>query len=359
MHRRPERIAWTVLWAAFITFCIIITGIPLGIRHYLLNATDEQDTQLQRIEGTILVQEADGNMPTGVTELAMLSPGDEVILDATSRGILDFFDRSHATLYSNTNLELGQVEAPRFGVSKLPNSIALNLKAGLVRVGVALPGERETEFQLVTPHSTLSLAEGSYRIEVTNQTTQITVVRGEAVLGSEPSMEVLRQGTRTRIDLTGMAADPLPAAPPRLPRLCHLGRFAQCQSVQAQLPDAGCSSESLHLARARVLWPVSDPQPVTCPPWRFIIACLGIDAKLLKAQSALRSWHGHCAAKLDTRVAAHLQILNHKGVLAALQRDLKWIDRSAALVPFIHHELAIDPDPGAIIDGESVCIGAG
>ena len=212
MQRRPERIAWTVLWAAFITFCIVITGIPLGIRYYLLNATDEQDTQLQRIEGTILVQEADGNMPTGVTELAMLTPGDEVILDATSRGILDFFDRSHVTLYSNTNLELGQVEAPRFGVSKLPNSIALSLKAGLVRVGVALPGERETDFQVVTPHTTLSLAEGSYRIEVTNQTTQITVVRGEATLDSEPSMEVLSQGTRTRIDLTGVPADPLPAA---------------------------------------------------------------------------------------------------------------------------------------------------
>ena len=212
MRRRPERVAWTVLWAAFVTFCIVITGIPLGIRYYLLNATDEQDTQLQRIEGTILVQEADGNMPTGVTESAMLSPGDEVILDATSRGILDFFDRSHVTLYSNTNLELGQVEAPRFGVSKLPNSIGLNLKAGLVRVGVALPSERETEFRVVTPHSTLSMAEGSYRIEVTNQTTQITVVRGEAILGSEPSTVVLHQGTRTRVDLTGMPADPLPAA---------------------------------------------------------------------------------------------------------------------------------------------------
>ena len=212
MRRKPERVAWTVLWAAFITFCIIATGIPLGIRYYLLNETDEQDTQLQRIEGTILVQEADGNKPTGVTESALLSPGDEVILDATSRGTLDFFDRSHITLYSNTNLELEQVEAPRFDLSKLPNSVTLNLKAGLVRVGVALPGERETDFQVVTPHTSLALAEGSYRIEVTNQTTQITVVRGQATLGSDSSVEVLGQGTRTRIDLTGVPADPLPAA---------------------------------------------------------------------------------------------------------------------------------------------------
>lgn len=212
MHKKPERVAWTVLWAAFISFCILITSIPLGIRYYLLNATVDQDTQLQRIEGTILVQEAEGNRPTGVTDSALLSPGDEVILDATSRGTLDFFERSHVTLYSNTNVELGQVEAPRFGVSERPNSVALNLRAGLARVGVALPGERETNFHVVTPHTSISLAEGSYRIEVTNETTQITVVRGEATLGSGSSVGTLRQGTRTKVDLTGVPADPLPAA---------------------------------------------------------------------------------------------------------------------------------------------------
>ena len=57
MHNKPERIAWTVLWIAFIFFCILVISIPLGIRYYLLNAMVEQETQLQRIEGTILVQE--------------------------------------------------------------------------------------------------------------------------------------------------------------------------------------------------------------------------------------------------------------------------------------------------------------
>ena len=212
MHKKPERVAWTVLWAAFILFCLLVTSIPLGIRYYLLNSMVDQETQLQRIEGTILVQEAEGNKPTGVTESALLSSGDEVILDATSRGTLDFFDRSHITLYSNTNVELGEVEAPRFGMSDLPNSIALNLRAGLVRVGVALPGERATDFQVITPHTAVSLDEGSFRIEVTNETTQITVVRGEASLGSGSPADVLNQGTRTRIDLTGNPADPLPAA---------------------------------------------------------------------------------------------------------------------------------------------------
>jgi hypothetical protein len=212
MRKRPERVAWTVLWAAFVMFCLLATGIPLGIRYYLLNAMVDQETQLQRIEGTILVQGADGSRPSGVTESASLSPGVEVILDATSRGTLDFFDRSHITLYSNTSVELEEVEAPRFGVSNRPNRVVLNLRAGLVRIGVALPGERETGFQAVTPHTSVSLVEGSYRIEVTNETTQITVVRGEATVGSDSSVDVLLQGTRTRIDLTGVPADPMPAA---------------------------------------------------------------------------------------------------------------------------------------------------
>ena len=212
MQKNPDRVAWIVLWSAFIVFCILITGIPLGIRSYLLNASEELDTQLQRIEGTILVQETEGNKPAGVVGSAMLSPGEEVILDATSRGTLDFFERSHVTLYSNTNIELAQVETPRFGVSDRPNAITLNLTQGLVRVGVALPGERETKFQVLTPHTTISLEEGSYRVEVTNETTQVTVVRGEATIGPEAGHEVLRQGMRARVGLSGVLAEPLPAA---------------------------------------------------------------------------------------------------------------------------------------------------
>lgn len=212
MRKNPERVAWTVLWVAFVVFCASVTAVPLGVRYYLLHATEEQDTLLQRIEGTILVQRADVDKPYGVTDAAMLSPSDEVILDATARGTLDFFERSHVALYSNTTLELMNVESPRFDLSDQPDAIALNLTKGLVRVGVALPGERETEFQVLTPHTSILFEEGSYRIEVTNETTQVTVVRGEAILETEASPVVLQQGTRTRMDLTGVMAESLPAA---------------------------------------------------------------------------------------------------------------------------------------------------
>jgi hypothetical protein len=213
MRKKPERVAWVVLWAALVVFCLLITGIPLAVRSFLLNATEDQDTLLQRIEGTILVRESKESKPIGVlTESATLSPGAEVILDAAARGTLDLFERSHVTLYSNTNLELMSVETPRFEMSGRPNRIILNLTAGLVRIGKALPGERQTEFQVLTPHTTIWLEEGSYRIEVMNEATQVTVVRGIARLGTEGSLEILRQGMRTRVDLTGLVMEPQPAA---------------------------------------------------------------------------------------------------------------------------------------------------
>jgi len=212
MRKNPVRVAWIVLGTAFVVFCALVTGIPLVSRYYVVNAAEDRETLLQRIEGTILVQRANGGEPSGVTESATLLPGDEVILDATSRGTLDFFERSHVTLYSNTNLELTQVETPRFNVSDELNEITLNLTGGLVRVGVALPGERETVFRVLTPHTAVSLEEGSYRIDVTNEATQITVLRGRANLDTEASPVVLEQGMRTKVDLPGAMTDPLPAA---------------------------------------------------------------------------------------------------------------------------------------------------
>jgi len=212
MRKNPQRLAWTVLWTAFTLFCILITAVPLGVRYYLLTATEEQETHLQRIAGTPLVRRENGGGLMAVTESAVLVPGDEVILDGSSRGTLDLFDRSFIDLYSNTNVELAVIQGPRFGLSNRPNEIQLALTGGLARIGVALPGERDTDFELLTPHTVISVSEGSYRVEVTNQTTGVTVLRGGARVGSGSSSVILLQGMRTRVDLSGVPTQPLSAA---------------------------------------------------------------------------------------------------------------------------------------------------
>jgi hypothetical protein len=212
VRKNPERLAWTVLATAFVAFCVLITSIPLGIRFYLLNAYSDQDTQLERIEGTIQVRKAEGSAPLAVTDAATLSPGDRVVLGSTDWASLGLFERSNVFLFGNTDVELTSVRSPRFDMSEQPNEVVLTLAAGMVRAGVALPTDRATRFQVLTPHATLNLTEGSYRIEVTNPTTQITVVRGEAIVRSGSTRMKLLQGMRTRVDLAGGVADPLPAA---------------------------------------------------------------------------------------------------------------------------------------------------
>jgi hypothetical protein len=212
MRGNPGRVAWVVLVAALATFCALAAGIPLGIRSYLLNASEDQSASMQVIEGTVLVEKARGSAPFGVKDSAELDPGDGVITDANSWATLDLFDRSHVTLYGNTRVELEESLSPRFRLSDRPNRISLNLTVGLMRVGVALPGERPTEFEVVTPHTTIVLEEGSYRVEATNEGTQLTVVRGQANVGGETTWITIPQGTRTWADLSGEPTEPLPAA---------------------------------------------------------------------------------------------------------------------------------------------------
>ena len=212
MRRNPERLAWLVLSLAVLSFCVLATGIPLGLRSYVLNATDDMDTHLQVIEGTVLVQQARESDLTAVTESFILTPGDEVLTDDTSWASLDLFERSHLTLYSNTKVKLEQVETPRFELSDRPDQVRLEVSGGLLRVGVALPGEGGTSFDVLTPHALLELQEGSYRIEVTNEGTLVTVARGQALVDGQGTKLMVPQGTRTLVDLEGEPADPMPAA---------------------------------------------------------------------------------------------------------------------------------------------------
>jgi hypothetical protein len=212
MRKNPERMAWTVLITALVVFCILAVSIPLSVRSYLLNANDDQDSVLRVIEGTVLVQEAGQSDLTAVTDSTVLEPGDGMFTDHTSWATLDLFERSHLIVYSNSTIRLDEVHTPRFAVSDGDNEIMLSVMGGLVRVGRALPGERSTRFEVNTPQIDLVLEEGSYRIEVTNEGTQITVDRGQAMLRGSGFRMLIPQGTRTLVDMSGQPATPLPAA---------------------------------------------------------------------------------------------------------------------------------------------------
>ncbi|HSJ58396.1 MAG TPA: FecR domain-containing protein, partial [Anaerolineae bacterium] len=212
MGDNSSRLAWTVLWTAFILFCVLAVSIPLGARAYIMNAFEDQEAQLQRIAGTPLVRREENGLPFGVPDTATVLAGDELVISADTRAILDLFDRSHITLYDNTILALDRAGSPRFGMSDRPNEVSVTVTSGRVSIGRALAGERDTRFTVLTPHTSVLLDEGSYRVEVNAQGTEVTVVRGRAVVGSEPSGLVLSQGMRSSVDAAGTVVGPMPVA---------------------------------------------------------------------------------------------------------------------------------------------------
>ena len=63
MRKNPARAAWTILGASFAVFCLLVSGIPLATRAYVLNSTTDEKARMQVIEGTVLVERA--SHPTG------------------------------------------------------------------------------------------------------------------------------------------------------------------------------------------------------------------------------------------------------------------------------------------------------
>ena len=53
MLNDPERVAWTVLIASFITFCLVVTAALLGVRWFLFDSTVPLDVQLSVGRGTV------------------------------------------------------------------------------------------------------------------------------------------------------------------------------------------------------------------------------------------------------------------------------------------------------------------
>jgi len=212
VRSNPSRLAWTVLGTAFILFCLLAVSIPLGVRAYVANACEDQDAWLQRITGTPLVSREANGLPFGVPDTATVVPGDQITLSGDTRAILDLFDRSHVTLYDNTIFTLDRAASPRFRLSDRLNEVAVTLTSGRVSIGRALASERDTRFTVLTPHTSVLLDEGSYRVEVNAEGTEVTVVRGRAVVGSEPSALVLSQGMRSSVDSTGTIVGPMPVA---------------------------------------------------------------------------------------------------------------------------------------------------
>lgn len=203
INPKPERAAWLVMWGAFITFLLLCATIPLGIQYYLEHATTPQLATLEVIGGTVRVREPSSAAPIAVTKTVQLPEGTAIETDETSRGILTFPDGSTTILFPSTQIFLRQMRVSTFPWGVEPISILIEQTRGRVRVGAAqqvassgnsLPARL---FQVSTAHLLATLAEGSYAIEVSSDTSQVSARDGAAKVSALGQTVTVGRGQRT------------------------------------------------------------------------------------------------------------------------------------------------------------------
>jgi hypothetical protein len=213
LRKNPERVAWITLSIAFIIFCFLAVSIPLGIRWYIINATQVHDTSLAAIGGTVVVQEPNISAHFAVTGTKNdVLEGSTIITDPTSQAFLEFFEDSTLHLYNKTQVIIQKTQSPRFGLSSKPDTIVLEVPGGRVRIGVALSMKSPLDFQVQTPHGAAELEQdGSYSVEVSSEEFHLTVRDGRAKVVALGKMVELGRGERTTVEIGREPLGPLPA----------------------------------------------------------------------------------------------------------------------------------------------------
>ncbi|MGA9350744.1 MAG: FecR domain-containing protein [Anaerolineae bacterium] len=213
LRKNPARLAWITLSIAFAIFCFLAVSIPLGIRWYLINATQVHKTSLAAVKGTVQVQEPNASVPFAVTGTKDdVLEGSTITTDATSQAFLEFFKDSTLQLYNKTQVVILKTQSPRFDFSPKPDTIVLEVTGGRVRIGVAPPMKSPLDFLVRTPHAAVELEEdGSYSIEVSSEEFHLTVRDGRAKVTAMGKTVELGRGERTTVEIGREPLGPLPA----------------------------------------------------------------------------------------------------------------------------------------------------
>jgi hypothetical protein len=224
MRQNPERLAWTVLLSAFVVFCVVVVGVPLLVRNYMVQATQPLHSQVNAQRGTVRVERS-GSSRTDATSLEdseslEVFKGDGIRTGQLDEGLLTFQrdgeeDRETLTsvvIYDNSDVILTDAFSPRFGLSAGPHAAVLRVEAGRTRIDVRPSSDdRPVEVVVRSDHAEIDLGEGSYALDVSNEQTVATVRDGTAVVRSAGEELELGDGQRAVVSLSGQLDGPLPA----------------------------------------------------------------------------------------------------------------------------------------------------
>lgn len=199
-RENPQRLAWIIISLAFFTFMAMATAIPLAIRYTVHNATVAQEARLEPTLGTLLLYpSANAEEPIAVT-----TPRDDVVEgmrivagDDSTQGTLGLVGEDGADeilgsvqIYPGSRLDVLRIRRPYFDSSPNPYFVKLAVAAGQARIFTNSGDRRSLDVELVTPHGTVQLSPGSFKISVTEEQTEISVRSGQAHLVNSQGQEL-------------------------------------------------------------------------------------------------------------------------------------------------------------------------
>ncbi len=213
--RDPARTAWMVLLIAFAIFCILVITVPWGVYRYIRTATASRMATVEPISstgGTVLAEF------TGVTRPVAgpidIPEGGQIVTDEQSAAFVQFFEGSNLRLAANTRVVLRRMRAPRWRWSWAADTLIVDVDRGRVTLGAANAVGVPLHYEVHSPHMTAVLGEGSYRVDVSKDGTQVVVYEKsyggteQAQVQAAGKMVQLGPGQRTQV----MAGQP-PSAP--------------------------------------------------------------------------------------------------------------------------------------------------
>jgi len=111
VEHNAQRLAWSILIAAFAVFCALVILIPRGIDLYLTNAMTSRPVRLDVIRGTVLWMPTGGQQEVNATNRQSVGEGEIIRTAPDSQALLSFFDGSNVELWPNTTIRIVQSQS--------------------------------------------------------------------------------------------------------------------------------------------------------------------------------------------------------------------------------------------------------
>lgn len=217
MRHNPERTAWIVLWAAFLTFCLLVYLIPTGIQWVLQNTTTDQAITLAT-SGTVAVQRPGRASPE--VNLTDIPVGSLISTQTNAQASLTFLspDKRGAVasvqIYGDTQVFVERAESPRFGEwSSRPYRITLNITTGRIRVFSAGEASRDVRIEITSAPDAVTMIESlgaNASVDATLVQTTVTVREGQASVAAQGQVLALTSDQRADVVANAPPRGPLP-----------------------------------------------------------------------------------------------------------------------------------------------------